>query len=169
VQLYLTRQENTLLLSPSEDLIERALAARASGHSVLHDEAFAADLGRLTKDTTFALCAHAGRLLSVAEPFLGEQERAELAPYSPLLTRTVVALQGQHSNTRLGFALALHGLPKVDGLVAQLLSQQRDAPTVVHDGLQAHFERLAAASDGGASRAPSRASSCRCCATTRAP
>ena len=160
IPLFLTTHENTLLLSPSEELIEEALDGRTSGTSILHDEAFAPALGRLGKDTTFALWAHLGRSLAVVQPFLGGEQRAELARYAPLLEGTVAALQVRHSDTQLGLAFALHGLPRVDGLVGAALERQRGRsasleplealPAVAHEGLMQRFERLAARADNGA-------------------
>ncbi len=158
--LYLTTHENTLLLSPSEELIEDALASRSNGNSVLHDEAFARELGQLGKDTTFALCAHLGRTLAVAQPYLGSEQREQLARYAPLLTDTVVSLQARHAEAQLGLTLALHGLPRIAGLVGAALESQRtrtagvaglaDEPVLVHEGLAQRFEVLAARADGGA-------------------
>jgi hypothetical protein len=159
--LYLSTMENTLVLSPSEDLIERALGGRANGRSVLHDEAFASELGRLSKDTMVAMFAHAGRVLEVLQPRLGEGERAQLARFAPALAHTVVALQSRHSNTQLGMTLALHGMPRVDGLLSELLKSQRERGEVsrkadaAQEGLQANFARLAA-SDAKAARAFAR-------------
>lgn len=158
--LYLTTHENTLLLSPSEELIEEALAGRSNGNSILHDEAFARELGRLGKDTTFALCAHVGRTLAVAQPYLDSEQREQLARYAPLLTDTVLALQTRHADNQLGLTLALHDLPRIDGLVGAALERQRTrtagsarletAPVVAPEGLAQRFERLAARADGGA-------------------
>lgn len=148
IPLYLTTHENTLILSPSEELIEEALEAR-SGKSVLHDEAFAGELGRLGKDTTLALCAHLGRTLAALQPFLPPEQRDELAPFAPILARTVVALETRHSGTRFGFALAVHGLPRIAGLVGEALRQQRERGEVAavragtQAGLLARFEELA--------------------------
>jgi hypothetical protein len=157
VRVYLTTHESTLLLSPSAELIEQALDGRSTGNSVLHDEAFARELGRLGKDTTFALYAHAGRSLGVAGPFLADEQRASLAPWAPLLADTVAALRIRHSGTQLGAALAFHGLPRVDGMVTAALRRQRaergstpaSAPPA-HEGLAQRFARLAAHGDGGA-------------------
>ena len=83
IPLYLTTHENTLLLSPSQDLIAEALDGRQSGQSVLHDEAPSRASSRhLDKDTTFALYAHAGRVLDTVQPFLGGDDRKELATYA---------------------------------------------------------------------------------------
>jgi hypothetical protein len=130
IPLYLATRENTLILSPSEDLIEEAFEARGNGQSVLNDEAFAAELGRLGKDTTMALCAHLGRTLATAQPFLPSGQRQELARFAPLLERTVVALTMRHSGSQLGLALAMHGLPRIDGLVGQVLRAQRQGGAV---------------------------------------
>jgi hypothetical protein len=160
IPLYLTTHENTLLLSPSEELIEDALDGRSNGNSILHDEAFSHELGQLGKDTTFALCAHLGRTLAVLQPYLGSEQREQLARYAPLLTDTVVALQARHADAQLGLTIAVRGLPHIDGLVGAALERQRShtagvahlesEPTVAHEGLAQRFERLAARSDGGA-------------------
>jgi hypothetical protein len=160
IPLYLTTHENTLFLSPSEELIEDALEGRALGRSILHDEAFAPALGQLEKDTTYALCAHLGRTLAVLQPYLASEQRAELARYAPLLADTVLALQASHADAELGVTLSLRGLPHVGGLVAEALEQQRSrgadvarldsGATVAHEGLMQRFERLAAGKDGGA-------------------
>jgi hypothetical protein len=161
IPLYLTTHENTLLLSPSEELIEQALEGRTSAQSVLHDEAFAAELGRLDKDTTFVASAHLGRLLEVARPFLPGDARAELERFATLAARSVVTLRTKHGDTSLGIALALHGLPRIDGLVAEALAAQRgprvaeassglEQKVEAHPGLQQHFDELAKRADGGA-------------------
>jgi len=154
--LYLSTMENTLVLSPSEDLVERALTARNGGRSVLQDEAFAPELGRLSKDATLALCAHAGRVLEVLQPRLGEAERAQVARFAPALAKTVVSLQAHHSSTQLGFTLALHGLPRIDGFVSEMLKGQRAQgevsrrSTAAQEGLLASFARLAQADPAAA-------------------
>lgn len=152
VPLYLTTHENTLILSPSEELIEEAIEGRGRGRSVLHDEAFASEIGRLGKDTTFALCAHVGRTLAVVEPFLGGEPRASLARFAPLLARTVLALRSHHSDARLGLGLTVHGLPHVDGLVGDALRRQRASlgqhRAKPEAGLLERFSALAAGPEG---------------------
>lgn len=123
--LYVARSEHQLLVSPSAALIERALDGQAKAQSILRDEAFASELGRLDRDTTFALCAHLGRLAEVARPFLGEAERAQLEPLAPLVRDTVVGLRASHGDARLAFSLTLTHLPRVDALVSELLQAQR--------------------------------------------
>jgi hypothetical protein len=159
IPLYLTRHENTLVCSPSEELIEEALGGRTRGASILHDEAFAPELGRLGKDSTFALWAHAGRMLAVVQPFLSSEQRGELARFAPLLTETALALETRHSDVQLGLRFALHGLPRIDGLLGAALEAQRTRtssaataealPGPAREGLMLRFERLAARSDGG--------------------
>jgi len=131
--LFVVRSGNQLLVSPSEDLIERALSGRAKAESILRDEAFARELGRLDKDTTFALCAHLGRLAEVAEPYLGEGERSQLERFAPLLAETVLGLRTSHGDSRLALALTLDHLPRVDGLVAELLLARRMAAVAQSD------------------------------------
>lgn len=123
--LYVAHSGNLLLVSPSEGLIERAIEGRANAQSVLRDEAFASELGRLDKDTTFALCAHLGRLAEVVEPHLGEGERAELARFGPLMADTVLGLRASHGDARLALALTLSNLPRIDALVVEALQAQR--------------------------------------------
>jgi hypothetical protein len=125
--LYVARSGNQLVLSPSEDLIERALNDRASAQSILRDEAFAAELGRLDMDTTLAVCAHLGRLAEVAQPYLGEGERQQLAQVAPALANTVLGLRTSHGDARLALALSLQHLPRVESLVAGLLAARRAA------------------------------------------
>lgn len=132
--LYVATTGNQLLLSPSEALIERALTDRASAQSILRDEAFAGELGRLDKDTTLALCAHLGRLAEVARPYLGDDQQKELARVAPAMADTVLGLRTSHGDARLAFALSLQRLPRVDGLVAELLAARRMAELAVLAG-----------------------------------
>jgi hypothetical protein len=159
IPLYLATHASTLILSPSEDLVEQAIVGNGRGSSVLNDEAFAVPLGRLGKDTTLALCAHAGRLLETAQPYMGGAEREQLARFAPALERTVLALQQRHSSTQLGMSVALHGLPRIGGLVSEMLEQQRASTgSVREEGLQERFERLASHPGGDAeARAIARA------------
>jgi len=165
IPLYLTRLEDGLILSPSQELIESALEARSSGRSVLRDEAFQSSLGQLDKDTTLAVCAHAGRVLATAQPYLQGEQREHLRPFAEVLDQTVVVLRQHHSATRLSYSLALQGLPKIDLLLGQALARQRaeggqvalrslpataQAPRA--EALMPRFARLAAR-EGGAAEA----------------
>lgn len=123
--LYLATSGHEVLLTPSEALLERALRGRSEAQSVLRDEAFAGELGRLERDSTLAVCAHLGRLAEVLRPYLGDEERATLAPLAPVLADTVVGLRTSHGDARLALALSLARLPRVDGLVAQFLAARR--------------------------------------------
>jgi hypothetical protein len=129
--LYVASAGNLLVLSPSEALVERALTGRTGAQSILHDEAFAGELGRLDKDTTLAVCAHLGRLAEVARPYLGEGQREQLARVAPALAETVLGLRASHGDARLALALSLQHLPRVDGLVAGLLAARRAAELAV--------------------------------------
>jgi len=131
--LYVARAEHQLIVSPSAELIEAALEGQASARSILHDEAFASELGRLEKDTTFALSAHLGRLSAVARPYLASEARAELERVAPLLTETVVGLRASHGDARLALALTLTHLPRVDALVSDLLLSRRLAQFAAHE------------------------------------
>lgn len=133
IPLYLAATGNQLVLSPSEALVERALTSRASAQSILRDEAFAAELGRLDRDSTLAVCAHLGRLAEVARPYLDEGQRGELARVAPALSGTVLGLRTSHGDARLALALSLTHLPRVDGLIGGLLAARRAAELALLD------------------------------------
>jgi len=152
--VFLVQHETELLISPSEAAIASALRARDEGRSVLVDPAFAAELARLDPGATSAAMFHLGRLAQAATPFLPERQRAELAPVSQLVAGTTLAVGARHSANELGGRLAVHGLPRVDGLVAELLRKRQGAPPAgrssvpvaevpnTPDEPQAAFERL---------------------------
>lgn len=131
--LYVARAEHQLLVSPSAELIERALAGQEKGQSILRDEAFASELGRLERDTTFAFSAHLGRLAEVARPYVGDGPRAELERLAPLVAETVVGLRASHGDARLAFSLSVTHLPLVDALVSELLMARRLAEVAVQE------------------------------------
>jgi len=146
IPIYLVQHESELLISPSENAIARALKARDDGNSVLQDPAFAEELARLGEGTTGLAMLHLGRLTRVGTPYLPAEERAELAPFAGIVSNTTVAISNRHSANEMGFHLALRGLPKVDGLVAQLL-QQRQSSASVPQPSAAAMERVTGADD----------------------
>ncbi len=126
ISLHLVTHENALLLSASESAIERALRARADGESVRRDPAFASEVGAVGAGTTLAVVAHVGRCLATARPYLPQREWSELEPFVPAFEKTVVALRTEHGDARMGLSLALHGLPRIDGIVGLRLAQARE-------------------------------------------
>jgi hypothetical protein len=134
IALHVATSGNQTLLTPSAEVLERALTARENAQSILRDEAFAGELGRLDKDTTLAACAHLGRLAETARPWLGEPERQRLEGLTPALAETVVGLRTSQGDAHLALALSLARLPRLDGLVAGLLAARRASELATQSG-----------------------------------
>lgn len=116
-----------IIVTTSRAALESTLAGRRSGRSVLDDEVFAPNAACLSGDTTDALFAHPGRCAAMAAPFMSSRDRAEMEPYLDLLSETVVSVAVNHSASRLNLSTMVTGLPKLDGLVAELLENGPDA------------------------------------------
>lgn len=124
VQVHLAVLEKDVLVAPSRRAMERAIQAKRSNRSVLNDSAFAPALSRLTGAAASAIFVHPARCAQVAATLPGGKEGLkEAEPFLPLLTNTVAAAIFDYSEDRLGLSVTLTGIPRVDGLVAQLIQQ----------------------------------------------
>ena len=126
--VYVVGLGNEIVVSPSRSAIERAIVSRERGRSVLDDPAFAEGIGRIDDGTTGAAMIHLGRAALVAGPLLPPEMAAdsEMGAALGVLERTVVSIVSRHSPTEMGVSIALHGLPKVNGLVARALAAEQE-------------------------------------------
>jgi hypothetical protein len=120
ITVYVTTVGHELLVSPSRVAIERSIAARDSGRSVLDDAAFAPSLREIGPHTSKALFVHPGRCLAVAKRFIPPHELAKAALIEPLLRETVVAAVVNQSDRRLQLSARVTGVPKIGGLISQM-------------------------------------------------
>jgi len=146
VPLYLMTQGHEMYVSPSSSALERALAARASGNSVLDDDVLARSLGHVDGRHTACLVAVPGRLARMGEPHMGDQERREVMPIAQLLDESIVSLTIEHSATRLGVSLRALNLPDVSGMVRQLIESEHRVASAA--GSPVHVHGLLASADG---------------------
>lgn len=124
VGLYLYTHEKRMVVSISERAIAAAVAAGRDGGSVLDDELFAGAMRGFGKECVSAWAVSVGRAAQIAKAFVPQREFAQIAPYLPMLKSTVLASAIRHSDTQLGLSARLTGLPKVGGLVSELVAQR---------------------------------------------
>lgn len=123
--LYLVTLGDGLVLSPSRPAIERTLATRSRGRSILDDPGFAPGLAQLDESTTWAAMIHAGRVARIAEPWM-PPEAHELGSLPELLEHTFVSAVGRHSGTEMGMSIAVRGLPKVGALIGRKMREEKE-------------------------------------------
>lgn len=127
IAVYLATRGNAIVLTASPAALERTLAAMNAGASIADDPAFSRAIAQITPDASLAAVAHAGRCMQLASGFMEERESKALTPFMDQANQTVGALVFEQSATQLRASLRVTGLPKVDGLVAQLIEQRRAA------------------------------------------
>ncbi|MBI4718892.1 MAG: tetratricopeptide repeat protein [Planctomycetes bacterium] len=127
VTLHFATEGNDVLIASTPSAMARALRAKRGGQSALTDAAFAKGLARLTPETTKAVFVHAGRCAAMAKRFMSPRDAAEITPFVPALQQTVGALVVDHSAGLLHIGLAVTGVPKVGGLIAELMAKEQEA------------------------------------------
>ncbi|MEW6072302.1 MAG: hypothetical protein AB1726_06840 [Planctomycetota bacterium] len=131
VPLFVARAGGRTVISPSEGAIARSLAAGGGTGSVLDDPLFAADVRGLPPASTCVAMANAGRCARLVLPFLPPEAAQRVRPVAELLAETVLALDTEHSETRLALRAHVRNIPDVSPLVAQALGR----PAAVRAGL----------------------------------
>lgn len=124
VTVYFASLDDGILVSPSRSAMERSLAARQSGQSVLNDPAFAKGLERFGPGSTKGIFAHAQRCYEMGKPYMSVREREEAAQWVALLTDTAASLIVEHSDDTLGLYVSLTGIPDVSEVVAAQLNNR---------------------------------------------
>jgi hypothetical protein len=123
VGLYVMTAGNTIVLTPSENALKAAVAA-SRGENVLQDELYRGALAAMNESQTMALAFSPGRGTEIAKAYMSEREMREVAPILAMLGQTVVSVTVEHSATTMGLSARVDGLPKVGGMVSQLVARE---------------------------------------------
>jgi tetratricopeptide (TPR) repeat protein len=123
--VYFATQGNHVVIGTSESVIARSLGAVKSGDSILKDPAFAKTISRIGPSSTLAAFAHASRCAELARPYMSAGEAAEMDQFVGTMKETVGSLVISQSDQVLGVSLHVTGLPKIGGVVAKLIQQER--------------------------------------------
>ena len=124
VTLYFATTGHHVLMASTKYAMTQTIKVQRGGESIRKDPAFAASMSCLTDASTKAVFAHPGRCIEVARPFMSESDQAEVAPFLGLLTDTVASLVIDHSHNRFRLSAEVTGIPKVGGLVTQLIEAE---------------------------------------------
>ncbi len=124
VTVHVAADGHDLMIATTTAALERCIAAKREGHSILADDAFAYPLSQLDASTTFAVVVHPARCAAVARPFMSAADVAEMDPVLALLKDTTALVKVDHSDRTLRLATAVSGVPDVSGLVNQMLTEQ---------------------------------------------
>ncbi len=135
ISIYLAFAGNDVLLSPSKEAIAAALRCSTEGESVLNDPAYSSSLGRIGRDSTIAVFAHAGRCIELARPMMGERDAEELSLVFGAANDLVGSLVVDHSPNTLRISLMATGLPQVGPILTDLLHRRhgRTRTRFVHE------------------------------------
>lgn len=123
VDVFLYSHGDRLVLSPSLQAIEAALAA-AKGENLHQDPVFAGLAQETLQDHTSVLGVSIGRIAQVARQVLPASELEEVGPILELLSETSMVATTRHSDTELRWAASLTGLPNVGPLVDQFVQAE---------------------------------------------
>ncbi len=124
VTVYLSTVDHDVVLATTKSAMKQAIFGKQKGHSILDDQTFAKSLSSVTPSTTQAFFVHPGRMMKIASRFMPEDKLAELEPVLPLLDKTVISFVTDHSGSEFHMGASLTGIPKVGGLVTQLVEKQ---------------------------------------------
>ncbi len=116
--------DNDVLVAMTPAAMARTIKAKRSGASVLKDNAYAASLNRLGPDATRAVFVHPGRCFGVAKHFMPSQDAAEMEPFLPVLSDTVVSVVFEHSAEMLRMTGLVSGIPNVSDMVAEAIQKE---------------------------------------------
>lgn len=119
--------DHQLLITLTEGALDRTLATRQTGRSIVDDPGLAAPLARVGPHTTMVAAANTGRCLAVAKPFMCPADLAEAEPYFEVLHDTTVGLTIEHSPQTLQLTAAVTGMPDISGVISRLITQERKA------------------------------------------
>ncbi len=125
LKLHFATVGHSVLVATSRSAMARSLKTAKGGESIRRDAAFADSLASVGPAATKGLFVHPGRCLKLASKFMSEGERKEIKPFVPILDATVASLVVNHSNERLELALGVSNLPRIGGLLEQLIAAEK--------------------------------------------
>ncbi len=125
VPVYLATEGGRLVLSPSKVAVARSIDAVNDRGSVLEDRVYAKTIRGLADDAVFVAMANGGRCAAMALPYVPPQEMAQVGPIMEMCAGTVLAVDTEHSETRLAFRTRIRNVPDVSGMVAQAIHAHR--------------------------------------------
>lgn len=129
VNVYLYSRGDRLVISPSMNAIEAAVAA-SEGQHIKTDPLFAQLAEETSHDHTSVAGISMGRVARIARQAMSEREMREVGPYLDLLNEAAVVATTRHSDTEWRWSAKLSGLPNVGPLVSELVYAEmgRGAP-----------------------------------------
>lgn len=125
VTLYFAATDDSVILTPSKSALKRA-AARHGAMTIAGDAGFSKHLARLSVDSSLGVFVHAGRCAAIARGSMDARDFREAEPFMELLGETAAALVVNHSDREFHLSLQVSGLPKIGGIVSQLISDELD-------------------------------------------
>jgi len=125
LNLHFATVGHSILVATSRYAMARSIETADGGDSIRKDAAFAESLARVGTATTKALFVHPGRCLKLAARFMSESERKEVEPLLPMLDATVASLVVNHTNQRFEVALGVSNLPRIGGVLGQLIAAEK--------------------------------------------
>ncbi|TWT45737.1 hypothetical protein RAS1_21660 [Phycisphaerae bacterium RAS1] len=125
VAIHYASAGNTILITPSKSAITRIATARKSGKSVAGDPAFAAAIKQIRPENTIAAFVHVGRCAQIGRQYMADDELREAEPFMNAMSDTVGSLLVEHSGEALRLTMGMSGLPKLGGIVAKLIQENR--------------------------------------------
>jgi hypothetical protein len=123
VNVFLYTQGHRLVISPSMNAIEAAVAA-AAGDNIHRDALFAGLAHQTSQDHTSVVGVSMGRIAQIARQVMPERELREVGPYLELLNDAALVATTRHSDTDLRWSAKMTGLPNVGPLVNQLVQAE---------------------------------------------
>jgi hypothetical protein len=139
-----------LFVASTDLAMSRALQTQGAQNSISADPAFASVLARIDSRTTFALAAHPGRCMRMAEAHMPTEEAARLRRVADAMTETVAGLLVTHSDQMLRLSARVTGVPDIGELVSQLIVEHERQARILHEDTRREMieARLEASGDG---------------------
>jgi len=127
VPVYLHTGDHELLLTASRSALERTLAAREGGSSVLDDPMYGESLEALGRDRNLVVLVSPARCAAMARAHAPAHDRAELDRAAQVLQDTVFCFGAGQTDTRLSLSARVANVPDVSPLLVQWMEERRGA------------------------------------------
>lgn len=122
VPVFVATHDDRVVVSPSEEAIAAAMGRRVK--TVLDDPVYAEAIAEFGTGSTRGMALNLGRCSEIAQHFMSERERREMAPFAELARDTTLALNVQHTTNSMGVSGRLAGIPNVGPMISQLVEQE---------------------------------------------